>query len=435
MTFFKQISHTFFTNIFMMFLQMGTSILVARSLGPTLNGRVALLLTIPTFLFMLGNVGLGSAFSFYTARKEYPLHDILNAAVFCTAGLSAIMIGIFFLSYSFHRAVWENIEWAWLVVAVLLTPIDILVNFIHRITLGRQKIFLVNTATMIAGIVKLVVIILCIQLNYKMSGIIIAYGIAQFLNILILVGALRKDVKLAPLNVQLLRASFRYGSKVYLLLLINYLNLRTSMYLVKYFTQNDTEVGLYSIAVSLAEMMWLLPEAIVLVLFPTIAASAREKERESIFRTINSICSTMVVMVVGALGLVLFAKIALQLVYGVEYLPSYRPMLYLLPGIMLYPIFKMVNVDLGARGFPEYGTIVSFIGFILNTSANIALIPRYGIIGSALAASLSYSCMSVVSLYFFTRVTKVTLTDFFFSFHELFVRTLPNIIQRITVRR
>jgi O-antigen/teichoic acid export membrane protein len=87
--------------------------------------------------------------------------------------------------------------------------------------------------------------------------------------------------------------------------------------------------------------------------------------------------------------------------------------LYLLPGAAIYPIFKILNVDLGARGFTGYGTICSILGFVSNFIANVLLIPRLGLIGASIASTISYSLMTVFSIYFFRKVTRTTVRDLF----------------------
>jgi O-antigen/teichoic acid export membrane protein len=114
-----------------------------------------------------------------------------------------------------------------------------------------------------------------------------------------------------------------------------------------------------------------------------------------------------------ALGGVLVGRPFIALLYGADFLPSFVPFLWLLPGICLFPIFKLLTVDLAARGYPGYGTVASAAALAANIGGNVLLIPRMGMAGAALATTISYSCMSLLCLVFFVRKTGYGLRDIF----------------------
>jgi O-antigen/teichoic acid export membrane protein len=171
---------------------------------------------------------------------------------------------------------------------------------------------------------------------------------------------------------------------------------------------DDTAVGYYSLAVGLAELMWLVPNATVAPLFSGVAQS--EATDRSVI-TLRTVRWSLVFLVVLAFGGILLGRPFISLLYGQEFLPAFLPFLGLLPGICLFPIFKLLTIDLAARGYPGYGTIASAAALATNVVANILLIPRLGIMGAAFASSLSYSCMAIVSIFFFLKATSYQLKD------------------------
>jgi O-antigen/teichoic acid export membrane protein len=411
MSFAKNVSHTVITNILLLAVQILTSVFVARMLGPSLNGTVTLVLTIPMMLFMFGNLGLGSAFSYYSANRLYPPRYILGSSLLSALALSSLA-GLFFaFSFPLHKTVWIGVSLGYLIFGVLLTHVYMLNNFLLRIAIGRKHIRLMNNINLISSLIKLALILLFVCIGIKIGGILAASTISMITATVFTWRLLTKESSVAYKHPQLIYNSLTYGLKVYGMLFVNYLNLRADMFLVKYYTHDDAAVGFYSIAVAVVEMLWLLPDSVVIVLFPEIASTPNDAT--SIEKTIHSVRWNFLAMLLGAAGIVLFSKTAIVLLYGEQYLPSLQPLLYLLPGAAIYPIFKILNVDLGARGFAGYGTICSIIGFTSNFIANIILIPILGIIGASLASTISYSLMAVLSLYFFHKVTQTTLMHLF----------------------
>ena len=237
---------------------------------------------------------------------------------------------------------------------------------------------------------------------------------AQFAGVLgqlfIFFWVLRKD--LVPSRFWgngLIKEGIAYGIKSHGLLLINFLNYRIDILLLKHFS-NDTAVGFYSLAVGMAELMWLVPNATVAPLFSGVAASEAADRSMITMRTVRWSLLFLSALSVGGIFL---GRPFIHLLYGAAFLPSYLPFLWLLPGICLFPIFKLLGVDLAARGYPGFGTIASAIALLTNIFANILLIPHMGITGAALASTLSYSCMSLVCLSFFIRVTGCRVRDVF----------------------
>jgi len=171
----------------------------------------------------------------------------------------------------------------------------------------------------------------------------------------------------------------------------------------------------------MAEMMWLFPNATVAPLFARVA-QFDAKDRSII--TLRTCRWSTALLAVLAIGMVVLGRPAIYLLYGKEFLPSYEACLWLLPGICLFPFFKLMNVDLAARGHPGYGTVASFVALVVNIVTNVVLIPRLGIVGAAMATTLSYSVMACIGTAFFLRVTRYTFQDVlcFDSEERLFVR-------------
>jgi O-antigen/teichoic acid export membrane protein len=408
MSFTKNISHTFGSRIVQLAISIGTSAMVARWLGPELNGKAILLLTAPTFLFMLGNLGFGSALSFYAANNKYDRPDIVNVAILSSGAFSGVCIALFLATYELHSAIWQNIDMMHILLAVSITPLVFLNNFFTRICIGCNNIISSNNVNIISSLIQFGLIAFFFFLfPPDAAKIVIVNLVLLVCNVAGCCWILRPYLKFKKINRNLVRSSFSYGMSIYAALLISYLNLRMDMYLVKYLTQNDVSVGYYSIAVGIAEMAWMLPESVASVLFPVVAAS--KKKEDGITKTVLSVKYTLLFMLIAIFGVIAFAKPAITLVYGKQYLPAYMSIVFLAPGIVFYPVMKILGVDIAARGRPGFVTATTLLGFIVNTLANLFLIPKYGIAGAAMASTFSYTSMSLMVMFFFKKLTGIPL--------------------------
>ena len=409
MSFLRYSLSTFATQIVLMVLGMTTGIIVARTLGPQLKGQAALLTMITQLLSMVGSMGIGSAFSFFIAKNRYSGRQILSAALAGAVLFGGVSVTCFYVSYPLHTTAWSGISSTLIFFSALLSILSIYTTYLIRIVVGYGRIYSMNIGDLANSSMNFFgTIVLLIVLQYGLGGVIGSLWLATLAQTLVLLFVLRGDIRPARFwRGGLVRASLSYGIKSHALLLINFLNYRIDMLLLKHF-MDDSAVGYYSLAVGMAELMWLVPNAAVAPLFSGVAQS--EAPSRSVI-TLRTVRWSLIFLIAMALAGILLGRPFIGLLYGQEFLPAFLPFLGLLPGVCLFPIFKLLTVDLAARGYPGYGTIASAVALVTNVVANILLIPRLGIIGTAFATSISYSCMAAVSLFFFLQITPYQLKD------------------------
>jgi O-antigen/teichoic acid export membrane protein len=89
-----------------------------------------------------------------------------------------------------------------------------------------------------------------------------------------------------------------------------------------------------------------------------------------------------------AVSLAYFSEQIIGVVYGVEYLPAALPLLILSP-IIIFDSTNFFGNLFGAKEKPQYLTAVSIISMMLNVVLNYFLILRFGMIGAAIATTIS----------------------------------------------
>lgn len=412
MSFLKQSASTFLTQILLMVMSMGTGIIVARVLGPEIKGQAALLGNLTEILFMCGSLGLGSAFSFFIAKKRYPPRQIMTLALLCSLLFGSMVNGAFYICWPVHSSMWAGIPLNLVFLSTIFCIVSIYANYLVRIVVGHGKIYSMNIASTARTVTNLVFVLLFVFVwKQGLVGVVLALCLGALVQTAVLIWVLRNDLLPAPcLNTEFIRNIFSYGIKSHALLIINFLNYRLDIFLLQYITKDTVLVGYYSLAVGMAELMWMVPNSVVAPLFSGVAQSQAHDRSNITLRTCR--WSLIFLSLLAVIGLLL-GQPFIRILYGVEYLPSFAPFLCLLPGVCLFPLFKLLIIDLAARGFPGYGTIASAVALVVNVAANIILIPQYGGKGAAIATSFSYILMSIIALIFFMRVTNHSLRDIF----------------------
>ncbi|GAB4373778.1 MAG: flippase [Calditrichia bacterium] len=400
---------TFGTQVLILVLALATNILIARLLGATNLGIFAFISLLGTVLVRFNTLGIEVSNVYYLGQQTYSREDIKsNTLLFWMGAAAAGIVVLFGLQSTNVIKRFSEIDPKWLKWTYPIFLFFLFEEFHLTYFLGQQKIKQYNFLRLIRpGLVLIFIGGMMIFRFNSLQDIFIAYtaGLALY-NIILFIWV--KPVLHKP-NFELMKATFRYGLQAYMANISSFLNYRLDMFLVIYFL-TPADLGFYSVSVLIAEKLWYLASASSTVLFPRVASSVkRNGELTSKTCRIN-----LSVILVAALFLGLSSHFLIRFFYTESFLPAADALIALLPGIVTYSIPKVLSAELSGRGKPHYAMISSLLTLLLNVVLNIILIPRYGIVGAALASSLSYSAAAGLFLWFYKRETGISLKDVLF---------------------
>jgi O-antigen/teichoic acid export membrane protein len=288
-------------------------------------------------------------------------------------------------------------------------PFRLLSGYLSGILLGLQRIITINMINLVQGMLTLAfTILLVIGLRVGLSGPILSSLGAGMAGLIILIIILRRagGVFKPHRNPSATHSVLSFGLKGYIGNVLQFFNYRLDMFFVNYFV-GSASVGIYGVSVGLAEILWYFPNAVGFVIFPK--ATATKPEVMSAF-TPKVFWITLGVTALGAIGLVVLGKSLIQLIYSLNFVGAYLPMLVLLPGVILLGGAKVLTNEIAGRGYPQYNSINAGIALILTVIFDLILIPRYGILGAAVASSIAYTVIFFTSVGFYLVVSR-RITD------------------------
>jgi O-antigen/teichoic acid export membrane protein len=203
-----------------------------------------------------------------------------------------------------------------------------------------------------------------------------------------------------------LRNAFRFGLRSHLGAVTQYMQHRVDVLIVGYFC-SLRDVGIYSLAVTMAELLWYLPNTVANVLIPHVARSSDEDAS----RLTSTLCRA-IVFVTTTLSVAMAAVGALVIPI---ILPAFKPSIHvlwlLLPGAVCCSVFKVLSSDLNGRGCPleTFHPAAIALGFCV--FAGVLVTPRFGIMGAAAVTSVGYLVNTVFYLRAYKRITNVPTLD------------------------
>lgn len=169
----------------------------------------------------------------------------------------------------------------------------------------------------------------------------------------------------------------------------------------------DRELGIYSVAIKLAEYWYFMPLIIYNAVFPLLAkeyASSSEKYEHSLqlFSDIQG-----GIGIIAALLITIFSNIGVYILYGEEFIEA-APILAIYSWAGLFVGLSYVKVahctNCNITGFQMVSTCV---GAGVNIALNAVLIPSVGASGAAWATVISQSISSVLMCFVYKPLRKI----------------------------
>lgn len=397
-------------------LALISSVLLARLLGRTGVGVIALAMLLPNLLRALLNFGFPAATVYFLGRGDYPLRQLFAANLLLSVGISlvggAIGVGVVF---GIHEQLFPGVPPDCLLLALPILPLALLVSLPQSCLQALHRFGSYNLLSLAIQLIQLILILLLVWgLNGGVKGALLANLGAQLAGLLLgmalLFPALRQEsgIRFRP-PPGYFRDSFRYGLKTHVAGLMNLLNCRIDRLLLNAF-YTPALVGVYNVGAANSEKLWLLPQAMTTILLPHLA---RFKDDDGGRRRLTPIIARNILMALVLSAVVAFglAPSLTLLLYGQEFLPASRILRLMLPGVVMYALGTVLKSDLNARGRPGIVATVAGIAAVVNIAANLILIPRLGISGAAIASTLSYSLDAALILLVYWRIARVPLGE------------------------
>lgn len=390
-----------------MVLGLGCGVIVARFLGPTAKGAIALYGLIAGFLALAGNLGLGLANvhlagsgqivpgrawanSLYLALLAGPLLAVLTIFTFPVLGI----------------VVKRPVDMGLLGIVLCGLPLLLLLDYQINLLRGLGDLEGFNQAGMMRQLGRLAALGLLVAV---LGGFVASALWAANISILLAVLwsgyrlAKKTTLSLVPSWIGLKR-SLSYGLKGQPGQIIQFFNYRLDLILLALFWTNR-EVGIYATAVFLAEMIWYIPAAVSTVLLPAVSSAGTESRAKEI--SLKAIRHTVFLSLAAAVVLALSAQWLITMLYGTAFVPAVRALQVLLLGVVMLAPAKLIVSHLAGVGKSQYVSYLALSGLALTLLLDIILIPRYGMLGAAWASAAAYSCSGLLSLYWLKRHLNV----------------------------
>lgn len=399
------------------------SVVIARLLGPSGNGRFSLLTSLLEITALVSAIGLTAGITYHVSHGAWSARKAAADSRRVALALGLVGAGLalaFFLAT--RSSLFAGVPAGLGLVVVAAVPCRLVWEFAGGIALGRERYEAFAAFQVVQSAVLLAVgtaLAFPLGLTGVVVGLLAGQAAAAAFATWWLTRYGRSPVDRAARDRPGVDAggelpgAVRFGLKSWGANLLQLLNYRMDLFILSA-VASSADVGVYAVALSVTSLGWLLPSALETVLFPRTAsldAAVRSGEIEaerSDAPIVSAVRHTVLLLVPTAA--ILGAVLALvPLLYGADFRRTVGLGLILLPGVVGLGLAKVLSAVFTGRGYPQYALRSALVAAPLTIVLYLALIPPLHATGAALASTASYLLTTVLALLYFRRATGIRL--------------------------
>ncbi len=401
-------------RVIQMIISLFVGVISARYLGPENYGTLNYGLALVTLFSSIAKLGLESIIV-----KEYinnrDKNGLLLGSAFTLRMISGILSIITIMIYVSITNPNDHIIFTttFLQSLILIFEVFDLIDFWFQSQLKSKYVAIAKTiAYIVMSVYKIALLILGKSVEWFAFATSFEYIVILIILIIMYIKNGGQKFKVSiKIGINLLKQSYHF---IVSGLLVTVYTQMDKIMIAHYIDQ--TQVGLYSAATAISSMWGFIPNAIINSMRPTIY-EAKERDEQLYLRRLKQLYAMVFWCgVFFALGITVFSKIIVGILYGQEYLGATIPLVILSWSTIFAYLGTARGVWVVCENKNKYTKKYVFWGALVNLILNAIFIPAIGINGAAIATLIAQIIVAIVAPGFYrdTRTSVKHMMDAIF---------------------
>ena len=396
----KQVTGTIASRVFVTAMNLLVMVLAGHSLGAEGLGVISLIVLGITLVMLPANLIGGGALVYLVPRAR--LWQLLKPA-YAWAVLSTVCCFIFLRVFPLVPVGYEKH-------VCVLAFLQAVYSIHLGVILGQQRIGRHNFITAMHAGMLLVSFAALLWPKGPVSAMDYVYASYAAFILSAVLGAINirwKDPPFAE-EPKVLRTLLRQGMLVQGANGLQLLNYRLAYWIIQRF-QGTAALGLYSVCNQLSESAWIAPRSLGLVLLSRVSNIADREHQRTLTLITAKVAVCIAIAVVLLLAIV--PDVIFRMAFGKEISGLHPIMLLLAPGIVAMAASQAFSHYFSGTGQNKHNLIGSGAGMVVSVVIGFWLVPRMGLSGAAITASLAYSASLIYQVTVFLDRTRSSMRD------------------------
>lgn len=398
---------------------------VGKVLGPADYGRYGLVVTMTTMVIILIGNGIPTAMSKYISEIFETNPGLVltikrQAIILQSILITFITVIFYFCSPLIADALGDPTLIPLFKISTLIIPTFAAASFYFSWFTGLHKFNTQSIQKTLRSIFR-VLFIIGLAVIYKLPGTIYGYVLSAFA--VFLVGFLQDELKFTrklkkaaaeqdpnlPIDFAYQKL-LNYAWQIIIFFLAYELLISIDLYLVKGILHDDYLTGIYNAALTVGRIPYYIFYALTIMLLPVISKTTAAEDHAQTNAVIKQSMRLMTILLIPSVILMSqFASPIIRLFYNSKYAPAAQPMAILAYGVGFLTIFYVMSFVLNGAGKTKVTMWIAIWGLVLNSFLNYFLIKSYGLVGSAVATTITSFATMIAIMYYIQKDFGVIL--------------------------
>lgn len=398
----------FFGQIMSRVLRAAIVIYAARVLGAASWGAFSYALGVAAFLTIFSDIGINALITKESSRNPQLKDQYLSTAFFTKLGLLIIFVAAVIILFP-HLTKIEEAS-AIMPILIFVFAFDTLRDLGSAVSRALEKMQIEAGVQIFTNLAIVILGFMFLAVDRTSQALAFAYAAGSGIGLVAIFYTLHRHFRNIFRNFkfslikQILLTAWPFG----LMGLMGAIMLNTDIIMLGWLRSAE-EVGYYSAAQKIIQLLYVLPTLIATSIFPVIA---RMVAQNAVFVKTTLEKATAIIVLISVpitlIGLI-FAGPIINLLYGIEYTPAILTFRILMATILIvYPSTLIGNAIFA------YDQQKSFIWFVLvatvgNVFFNFLLIPKFGIEGAAASTVITQLLTNALIWYKMKRINNLSI--------------------------
>lgn len=397
-------SWLFADNFIKQAINLFVGVFLARYLSPSGLGDISYASTYMQLLNPIALLGVNAIAIKELVNGKYPIPSIIGTTFFLKACSSLLAFVLLFCSAMIFET--EATAKTYIIISglvYLFYPFQVVDFFFQSQLQSRYTVISQQTATILSAGLKITGILLSQPVVY-----FIWVTVAEILIISIsqlLLWFTKTNITSWKLDRELAVYLIKESAPIILTGFFIVIYMKVDQLMIQKML-NNIALGNFSAAVKLSEAFYVVPGIIAGSLFPAIINGLKISREEYLIRIKKLYQIFTLICVTAILFVFIFSDIIVSILYGEQFTETSSVLrlhfcnsLFVFFGVAYSQAFIV-------EGLQRFTTINTIIGALLNILLNLWLIPKFGVLGSALATLIAqgYSGFICLALFPKTRI-------------------------------
>jgi O-antigen/teichoic acid export membrane protein len=396
----SKLGGTFLTRVLVSLLNFLLIMLSTHWVGAEGRGIISIFIANMALIILISGFVGGASLVYLASRTNY---IALILPIYIWIVFSSVAAG-----YILMFTGWQSSENFWLLIISAILNGFMATNM--ALLLGKEKVKIYNYLTLLQVCIQLTWVLyqkyICNTISIHDFLVNNAYSYVFIIAISLYFLSKNRDKFEFKISKSIIKELTWRSGAIQSANVVQFFNYRLSFYFLQKYIGNR-ELGIFSVAISIAESIWIIGRSFASVLYARI--SNLDSEIRSKRLTIRMLQFNTIVNLVAVLFLIVLPTAVYRTLFGGSDFDTVKFLILLLsPGILLLGIYSTLLAPyFSGNGIYRPIIISSTLGLVLTIASAFTLIRPFGLIGAAVSNSLGYSLLSMYLIYVFCKKNEM----------------------------